>query len=381
TYDLRAALGEQATAYCTKVARGAASQSFRDAVLEDTPTTWERLPDQLAAALHYMTSGARQKQDRDIPLQGLFPQSLVAMQNAFLEGHSLITQHRRIKIIRHPSYVCNGEDVEGTSTSPSEEVTYQLTAMRVYHWVPDRTKGRFVLQQKVPAETLDLPGLFFDMPSYYEADSPGDGLASPRDREFFTALEHPKTNIAWVLTPALVSHRPFTGHARDLGSDHLSLYNQICTPQTGVLHYTRLWCEGFTFGDGHEGSRQVSLSEIVSFANVLAASCGLANSEEHTRPSHDGCYIRRRTPIDSTVRHILIKSHAEAVKDCAAYTKRHSVDNSAVFGPYVARWGKSGISFRTKSEADFFTRARNYKHAARKEYVNNYPHNIAFHPN
>ncbi|KAJ7610719.1 hypothetical protein DFH06DRAFT_1374167 [Mycena polygramma] len=371
SFDLRAMLGEKATTICTEVARAAASQKFRDTVPGVTPTPWDCFPDQLAAALYYMGSSVKQKQDRDIPLQALVPQALVALQNAFLEGHSLITQHRRIRII-HSSHVRSGEE--------RADVIYQLTAMRVYHWVPDRAKGRFVLHQKVPAEKMDLLSLFMDMPSYYYADSHGDALASPHDAEFFAAIEHPKTNIAWLITVPLVVHPPFTGLARDSGDDHLALYAKICAPQFRVLNYSRLWCDGFTFGDGTEGARQASLNEIVLAASAVAASCGLTNCAQFTRPVPDGGYERRREPMDCAVSHILVKTYAEAARDCAAHLQRHSVDNRAVFGPHVARWGKSGISFRTQREADFFTRARSFKHTARKEYVENYPHNIAFHP-
>ncbi|KAJ6456797.1 hypothetical protein C8R47DRAFT_1165053, partial [Mycena vitilis] len=169
-----------------------------------------------------------------------------------------------------------------------------------------------------------------------QATAQGKDLASPHDAEFFAAIEHPKANIAWLITVPLIVHPPFTGLARDPGADHLALYSQLCTPQPRALNYSRVWCDGFAFGEGTEGGRRASLNEIVLAARAMAASCGLINCAEFTRPLPDGGYERRRGPMDCSVSHILVKTYAEAARDCAAYLHRHSVDDRAVFGPHVA---------------------------------------------
>lgn len=311
-------------------------------------------------------SSAPQKEGRDIPLQSFLPQTLAAIYNTYERKQSIITQHRRIKMTPHPS-------------DQVPEFDYELTNMRAYRWVPNHNTGHFELQLSVPAEDRHKFGMFFDCPSYYEKDAKGDGLSSSNDDTFFATLENSKTDIVWVLFPTFVAHPPFTGYAKDRNPNHGSVYEQVCLPHLRQLEHSREWCEGFSFKDDTDEERRASLNELVLIASTIAEKYGITDSEEYTREGKNRCFKRRTKPIDTTVRHIKIKSFDEAVKYCEGYTARHATNNMATFGGYVAGAGQAGISFKTKREGDEFVQSKN-KAKVLKTYKENYPNNNAFFP-
>lgn len=377
-YDLRADLGELATGYVTKVSRAAASEQFQQTTLGDTPKAWDRFSDQLAAALHYMQSSSPQREGRDIPLQALVPQLLATVQNAYREGHSIITQHRRIKMIALQSDAVPEEEEE--ETPPPPEFEYKLTAMRAYRWVPDKETGRFRLQHQVPIEDRDRLGLLFDLPSYYRNDVTGDGLGSADDKTYFATLEHPDTDIIWLMLPSWVGHPPFTGYARDASPKHEPIYERICSPRAaGRLAHCREWCEGFSFKDPAPGEKRASLHELWLLGSAVAVEYGLTRSSESNRARFAESFERRREPIDLTCRHLLVKTYNEALRECAGYIARHAENPKAIFGGYISRAEDRGISFLNKRDADEYMTAKN-KGQVKMRYKTEYPNNKAFHP-
>ncbi|KAJ6258268.1 hypothetical protein Dda_7187 [Drechslerella dactyloides] len=369
-WETRHELATLSTRYLTHCSRQLASDAFREANLSGSPSEWESLEDQVAAALHYMTSVIEVKDGQDIPLQALTPQFLVIFLSEFRKNRGFSTMIRRMEMTPVESEIPGGP----------QDFTYKLSAARTLRWQPNQTTGRFELQTIISEEEAKRPGLFVELYSYYEKDSSGKGLDSANDDEYFSVFEQPSTDIFWVLMAIAAIHPAFTGLAKDKNPKHDSLYEAVCKPQPkSHFRYCREYCEGFALGRPTKcrGQNRPSLHTIRQLTRAIAEKHNLHDAKEFSAEHFYQSAERRRTPIYLTVKHIRALSYEEGVRFCEDLLARHPQGSKAIIGGYIARIGSRGFSCLSKQEGDAIITAKNKK-AAMKKYQTSYPNNMVY---